>query len=242
MTSPTEHNEPPSYPRNEGRGGVLFGAILIGLGAYFLARQMGFLEGFSLKIYWPVILMVFGLFRLVAPSHAGQRGWGLILLVVGTVFLLRNLNLLDLEWDYIWPSLIILFGLWVILKAFATPRHTVSQENSHDGVVHGLVVLGGKESVLGEEEFRGGVLQSILGSYRLDLHGALLSKAAVLNVTAVMGSIELLVPAHWKVRSEVTPVMGSFEDKRRQITPSDNAPELIIRGQAVMGSVELLNG
>ncbi len=54
-----------------------------------------------------------------------------------------------------------------------------------------------------------------------------------------MGSVELSIPPHWRVRVEVTPILGSFEDHRRNPNNDPNAPELIVRGEAIMGSIEI---
>jgi hypothetical protein len=41
--------------------------------------------------------------------------WGGALVVVGTLLLLGNLGLLnDINWDYVWPVLLIAFGVWLI--------------------------------------------------------------------------------------------------------------------------------
>jgi uncharacterized membrane protein len=40
---------------------------------------------------------------------------GLILILIGTIFLLRNLGLLPVEiWSVFWPSLLILLGIYLI--------------------------------------------------------------------------------------------------------------------------------
>ena len=43
--------------------------------------------------------------------------WPLILVVLGTYFQLRNLNLLDwLSGDIVWPVLLIILGVWLIVR------------------------------------------------------------------------------------------------------------------------------
>lgn len=41
--------------------------------------------------------------------------WGGVLVVVGILFLLSNLNL-NFNWDVIWPVLLIAFGLWLVVS------------------------------------------------------------------------------------------------------------------------------
>jgi len=56
------------------------------------------------------------------PSPVRRRGsgalWGGgILVLVGAYFLLQNLGYLDwLSWDLVWPSVLILVGLYLIIR------------------------------------------------------------------------------------------------------------------------------
>ena len=42
---------------------------------------------------------------------------GLILIIVGAVFLLQNLGYISGgDWSIIWPAILIIIGLWILLK------------------------------------------------------------------------------------------------------------------------------
>ena len=42
---------------------------------------------------------------------------GLILLITGVVFLLKNLGYISgAAWSIIWPVILIIFGLWILLR------------------------------------------------------------------------------------------------------------------------------
>ena len=42
---------------------------------------------------------------------------GLILLVIGVVYLLKNLGYISgAAWSIIWPAILIIFGLWILLR------------------------------------------------------------------------------------------------------------------------------
>ena len=52
-------------------------------------------------------------------QRRGRSGiWaGLILVLVGVYFLLRNFGLVDwLRWDYVWPVVIIVAGLYLVFR------------------------------------------------------------------------------------------------------------------------------
>jgi hypothetical protein len=62
----------------------------------------------------------------------------------------------------------------------------------------------------------------------------------VINVFAMMGGFEILVPETWRVISEVTPFMGGIEDKSRT-SSQPTAPCLVLRGFMMMGGVTIKN-
>lgn len=55
---------PPSYPPTQRRG-LWFGGILIVLGAYLLLDNLGLFSGFQWGIFWPVVIILIGVFFLV---------------------------------------------------------------------------------------------------------------------------------------------------------------------------------
>ena len=43
--------------------------------------------------------------------------FGLILIIIGLVFLLQNLGYISgAAWSIIWPAILIMIGLWILLK------------------------------------------------------------------------------------------------------------------------------
>jgi hypothetical protein len=61
-----------------------------------------------------------------------------------------------------------------------------------------------------------------------------------LNVTAIMGGIEIFAPSEWSIVSEVTPILGAYIDKRRPTT-TPPSKTLFIDGVVLMGGVEVKN-
>lgn len=106
---------------------ILGGLILIGLGALFLLRQMGYTNfsiGSLISDYWPVILIFMGVQNLLSTNDKGSSGssifWGLFYLSLGTYFLGRNLEWFDVSagdfFRMLIPVMLIGGGLYVILK------------------------------------------------------------------------------------------------------------------------------
>ena len=53
--------------RGDGRGALVFGVILIGLGAWFLLRRL--IPGIDLDQWWPALLIAFGVVLLVSATR-----------------------------------------------------------------------------------------------------------------------------------------------------------------------------
>lgn len=82
---------------------------------------------------------------------------------------------------------------------------------------------------------------SVLGSTVLDFREARLPAGVVeVQVNAVLGSVEIIVPPELAVEVQGTGILGSFESVDRAPAEPDPArPLLRIRGSAVLGSVEV---
>ena len=94
--------------------------------------------------------------------------------------------------------------------------------------------------------FRGGQLECWYGGGVLDLRDATLApEGATLQVRAVFGGGQILVPADWKVVSTVRG-MGGLQDIREAKGYAADAPELVIEGLLIAGgfavSSELADG
>jgi hypothetical protein len=60
-----------------------------------------------------------------------------------------------------------------------------------------------------------------------------------MEVTAIFGGGKLIVPKEWKVRSEGTAIFGGY-DIRTGLEAE--GPVLILKGAAIFGGIEVVNG
>src|SRR5262245_54042965 len=96
--------------------------------------------------------------------------------------------------------------------------------------------------------FRGGDITAIMGGGQLDLRLATIptGEEAVLDIVAVMGGVEIIVPSTWEVSTPILPFMGGVEDKRFPPLPTDpnavrkdGGGRLVLRGLVMMGGVHI---
>ncbi|MDT0460837.1 DUF1707 domain-containing protein [Streptomyces sp. DSM 41527] len=79
---------------------------------------------------------------------------------------------------------------------------------------------------------------ALFGSVEIDLTEAVFPQQQVqINVTAVFGSVEIRVPENITLRSSGSGILGSFEIETHD-AEDGNAPQILVNGYAVLGSVE----
>ncbi|TAM52659.1 MAG: hypothetical protein EPN53_05820 [Acidobacteria bacterium] len=100
---------------------LILGVLIIGLGILFTLDKLGFVDAGSLWAYWPVVLIAVGLGRVLQPRACHGRGFGVVLIVVGTWVLLFNLDVIHEDvWDY-WPILLVILGISMVVRAVGGP-------------------------------------------------------------------------------------------------------------------------
>lgn len=231
--------------REASRVGLIWGALIVAAGVALLLDHMGFIAIGSLFRFWPMILIFFGVGHLLTPS---SRGWGLILVVVGTVFQLNNLGITHLRFADMWPIAIIAVGLLLMWGALKPPVVVRGSGGDTADTLDAVAVFGGTERRIKSQTFKGGRATSIFGGVELDFRDANIDgDEATLEVNCIFGGVEIRVPDTWNVDSKSIPVLGGYSDKTRlsPSTPQDSAAgkrkTLIITGTVIFGGVEIGN-
>jgi hypothetical protein len=83
---------------------------------------------------------------------------------------------------------------------------------------------------------------ALMGSIVLDLRQASFAqREVVINASAVMGEVKVLVDAATTVIVEGTGVMGEYSEQRPRVpyAPTDDSPVVRLRGFSLMGSVHV---
>lgn len=223
-------------PRRSVTPGLVIGLFVIGLGLVLFLEQLGHDTGSILR-WWPVVLIVLG---AVKVTERPGRGFGVVLLGVGTALLLDSLDLIEIsDWWFLWPLAVIAVGALLVWRALRAPSAPVARGGS-DGTFHALAVLSGIERRIVSRDFEGGEATAVLGACEIDLRRAeMAGEQAVIEVFALLGGIELFIPEGWEVEIRGTPLLGGFEDRSRP-APGTGAPRLIVQGVVILAGVEVI--
>ncbi len=222
------------------QGRIFWGLILMIVGALFLLDQMGRLDfGEIASRWWPVIFILIGLSILIG-NRFRDAGGGLFFILFGAFFLLMRLRILDRSiWHYFWPLVIIACGLWLMLKpALAGPKKAVSETEGDELRVS--AILSGIQRRVESRSFRGGKAEAVLGGLDLDLTRASLAEGrATLELTAVMGGIDVRVPRDWRIVLDATPILGGVEDKTHPLPEAELKGVLTVKATAILGGIDI---
>jgi hypothetical protein len=95
------------------RGRLVAGLVLMAVGAIFLLGRLDVLPEHPLSLYWPVILVVMGIGKLIAGIGRGF-GSGVWLVFVGLWAQANLLHWFGLDWHNSWPLFLIFVGVCVL--------------------------------------------------------------------------------------------------------------------------------
>jgi predicted membrane protein len=222
------------------QGRIFSGLLIILIGVLFLLGNLGKLDiGEVFSTYWPLILVFIGLWHLIVHEFR-RAGFGVILLLIGGFFLLVNLDIITGRiWIYFWPLLIIAAGLWLIFK----PRFKLFQEKApeiKEKDLDAFIIFSGIKRRFNTPEFRGGKATALFGGVDLDFTQAgLADNKASIELTAIFGGIEVLVPNDWEVVVDSSSIFGGVEDKRKAAPPAETKATLFVRATAIFGGIEI---
>jgi hypothetical protein len=111
---------------------VLFGSLLVILGLVFIMRNVGIIEHVPLSRFWPVILILIGLGKLIQAESGKARWDGLWLVLLGVWFQSVTLHFFDMTYRNSWPLLLIIWGIYLSGAALARKPHmTLAKENGN---------------------------------------------------------------------------------------------------------------
>jgi len=189
---------------------LLIGLFIIVLGALLFLNQLGYLEDVPhVGHLWPIIPVIIGINWLVSSFYIKNFfPWGkfvtsLILIIIGSLYLGHNLGYLDdvyIEqfWNFVFPILLILAGLSLL-------------RGKIPGGSGKTAIMGSVDAGDAPWKLESGSYLAFMGGMDLDLTTAEIPEGeTVLDLTAVMGGIDIIVPSHVSVSCEGTAVMGAI--------------------------------
>lgn len=241
-------------------GRVVGGLVIATIGFAFLLDNMGFDFPRWIFSFWS-LLLVLGIYLGVRRNFKGI-GW-LILVLIGAYNTIDRMGFdFDLSKYALGFGLVIIGGFLILrpkdrikvkrkmkarfkdqLNPSGTGEEafkTADQSGFDNDVIDVVAVFGGNNQTVYSKNFKGGDISAVFGGADIIMTQADFVETASLDVTAVFGGIKLIVPPNWAIKSNVTAIFGSVEDKRSHLTPTGEIQKvLILDGTAMFGGIEI---
>lgn len=235
-----------SHQQWQSKKRVILGLVLVAIGSLYALKKAG--------VDIPHWLFSFGtLFTTIgiigAIKHNFRVGGWMIMLLIGTVFLIDEFYPLHAYRQFFFPGLIILFGLTLIFRSkrfnaqrfknTVVPPESANYQERGENYIEATAVFGGVNRTVITKDFKGGEITAVFGGADINFTQADISGRVEIDLTAVFGGIKLIVPQHWRVISEATAVFGGVDDKRPIYQNADDSKLLVIKGIAAFGGIEI---
>ncbi len=242
------------------KGRVFVGMAIVVLGVLWLTNNIGLTDiavGEFIGSYWPIIVVLWGIdifinalqkVRVGTPSEKIEFMWGpgltgLVILLVGISLLARNLDWLDVDfsifWKILWPLILILAGI-SFLKG-----------GSHKGRTHWAFMSGLTFKTPGWK-LQNSSYVAFMGGIDLDMTVAEIPEGeTIIDLTAVMGAVDIKVPSNVNIICNGTAVLGSVEaigeeaagiiasKTMESIGVAESNGTIRIYGRALMGGIDI---
>jgi predicted membrane protein len=219
---------------------LAIGLVIIALGVTYLANALGITSMHEPKrFFFPAVFIAIGITLLIEKKNAHSHYWAYGWLFAGLIEFAYQAYWIPFGIKkFIFPMVLLFIGARLVQRAMNVTTGDGAPSDSQTRV---FAILSGSERRSFTQPLKDAEAISIMSGIKLDLTNAVFeSDRATLNVTAIMGGIEIFAPSEWSIVSEVTPILGAYVDKRRPTTAL-GPKTLFISGVVVMGGVEVKN-
>ena len=218
---------------------VIWGIVFIVFGALFALNALDiadidvFFDG-----WWTLFIII--------PSGIGliterDKTGNLIGIAVGVFLLLccRDILSFSMLWKLLVPTVIIIVGLKMIFSSlFGRKANKILENIRENGNTpqSGHATFSGCTLNYKDQVFEGAELSAVFGGVKCDLREAIIEKDCAIEVSAIFGGIDILVPENINVKVSSTCIFGGISNKT---APHVGAPTLYITGTCMFGGVDV---
>ncbi len=218
---------------------IIWGVILVAAGVIFALDALNivtvniFFDG-----WWTLFIIVpcvVGLFK------EREKTGNLIGIAIGVVLLLCCQDVLDFSvmWKLLVPAIIIIVGLKLLISGvFGNKANEMIVKMKTNGKKPRVccATFSGCDVNYNGEVFEGAELTAVFGGVKCDLRNAIIEKDCAIQVSAIFGGIDILVPAHVNVKVNSTAIFGGISNKT---AVQKDAPTIYVGGTCMFGGVDI---
>jgi predicted membrane protein len=168
-----------------------------------------------------------------------------VLILVGLFFLAHNFDLVDFDWDYIWPSILIIIGIGLLIRA-TRPKTDESFARYHQSRIFG------DKMYEPTGEIDGTIYKHFIGDLELNLTRANFRPGENRIQTSIfIGDLKAFVPKNVALKTNLSIMLGDisvadsiesgFGPSKEYVSPNYDIAEkkLYIFGRAFIGDIKI---
>ena len=218
---------------------VIWGIVLIAAGALFALNALNitnidiFFDG-----WWTLFIIV--------PCAVGlfterEKTGNIIGIAVGAFLLLCCQDILSFSmlWKLLVPAIIVIVGLKMVFTGlFGNKANEIIAKIKQDGgeTKVGCATFSGCDLNYDSEVFEGAELTATFGGVKCDLRNSIIEKDCAIQVSAIFGGIDILVPDNVNVKVSSNCIFGGISNKTAL---HKEAPTIYVSGTCMFGGVEI---
>ncbi len=218
---------------------VLWGIVLIAAGVIWALNEFNitnidvFFDG-----WWTLFIIV--------PCVSGlfterEKTGNIVGIVIGVILLLCCQDVLSFSilWKLLVPAIIVIIGLKMVFTGlFGNKANEIMKKLRLEGKKPkaGCATFSGCNLNYDGEVFEGAELTATFGGVKCDLRKAIIEKDCAIQVSAIFGGIDILVPDHINVKVSSNSIFGGMSNKT---VVHRNAPTIYVSGVCMFGGVEI---
>ena len=244
---------------------VIAGILIMMVGAFLLFNKMGFFipSVYPIVISFPMLLIAIGII-LLADKHSDHKTAGLVLILIGALFLLPKIYPLNVG-GFIVPLVIIAIGIAFIIKA-STRKNEIKESDTlcrghhnwnknftdfekkvtmnNGEIVHKEYIFAGSKEKWTQGKLKNVFIEATFSGVELDFTQTELADdikvAACIRVKSVFSGVILYVPEDWNIMVQKTGAFGGFVDNRpNRVLQASSDKLVVLELEAVFGGGEI---
>lgn len=133
----------------------------------------------------------------------------------------------------------LLLNVLLVVAAQVAKRLLPAYGDEESDVFAIVAAMDGTDFASRSDAFRAGSGTAVMGGIALDLSEASFPSSATLELTAVAGGIDVVVPKDWRVEMTSTAFAGGVENLTNPDAAEDGAPLLVVDARAYFGGIAI---
>lgn len=218
---------------------IIWGVVLVCVSVLLTLNALDVIDiNFFFDGWWTLFIIIPNVVDLFTKR---EKFASLVGLSIGVVLLLCCREIIDfaLVWKLLIPTIVLIIGLKLLINGIfgnkANELLTDIKKSGNNSRV-GCGTFSGCNMDCSGEIFQGAELTATFGGVKCDLRNAIIEEDCGIQVSAIFGGIEILVPENVNVKVNTNSLFGGVSNKTQR---KDNSPTVYIGGICMFGGVEI---